>query len=68
MSDTWQPEQRPIAPELSDDYQARHYGDITRFPTIADKLDAATINQLFEIARGGLGEPATWRDTELGGE
>jgi hypothetical protein len=56
MSD-WQPERRAVPRELEDDYQARHYGDITRFPTIAEKLDAATVWQLLELARGGVGEP-----------
>jgi hypothetical protein len=58
MSDTsWKPEPRPVPEELDEHYEARHYGDITRFPTIADKLDAATIWQLRELTRGGIGEP-----------
>jgi len=56
----WVPEARDVPPELDDEYEHETYPPKPiHFDTIADKLDHATLAQLREIARGGIGEPTT---------
>lgn len=55
MSD-WVPESRAVPEELTEAYQAEPYRD--PWNSIMERLDAATMAQLKELARGGIGQPS----------
>jgi len=58
MSDTWVPEQRDVPDELTDEFEHETYPPKpVHFDPIADKIDHATLAQLRELMRGGIGEP-----------
>lgn len=59
MTTDWIPDTRPVEPELEDGYPAHTFGTPTHFVPIAQKLDAATFEQLRAIAAGGIGNPTT---------
>jgi len=57
MSD-WVPEARDVPPELTDKFEHETFPPKPiHFDSIADKIDHATLAQLREMARGGIGEP-----------
>lgn len=54
----WVPDPRPTPEALTEEFHAEPYTPPhTHFATVADQLDHATIAQLMELARGGVGEP-----------
>lgn len=58
MSDAWVPDTRVIPPELDDHFDHADYPPKrVHFDPIQDKIDHATLAQLRELARGGIGEP-----------
>lgn len=57
MTTDWVPEPRPVPDELTEAYQAEPYRD--PWNSVMERLDAATMKQLMEMARGGIGEPTT---------
>jgi len=57
MSD-WVVEPREVPAELTDDFEHETFPlKPVHFDSVADKIDHATLAQLRELARGGIGEP-----------
>jgi len=57
MSDVWLPEARPVPVELTEDFEAPPYND-PFLGRVMDRYEGASMAQLMEIARGGIGEPS----------
>jgi hypothetical protein len=58
MTDAWVADPKPVPPELEPTFEHAVYPpDRVHFDPIADKIDHATLAQLREMARGGIGEP-----------
>lgn len=58
MDDQWAPDPKPVPAELEDGFEhATFPPPKVHWATVADQLDAATFEQLVEMARGGIGEP-----------
>jgi len=54
----WVPEARDIPAELGDKFEHETFPPKpVHFDSIADKIDHATLEQLRELMRGGIGEP-----------
>lgn len=56
-SPDWTPESRDIPDELTDEYPRADYNPPVHWATVQDKLDHASLTQLRELMRGGIGEP-----------
>lgn len=55
MSD-WVPESRPVPPELESSEHATFPPPPVRWPTVAERLDEATREQLVALMNSGLGD------------
>jgi hypothetical protein len=51
----WVPTPRPVPDELTEGYRAEPYRD--PWNSILERIDKATMRQLREMMRGGIGEP-----------
>lgn len=54
----WVPEPRDVPAELTEEFEHETFPPKrVHFDSIADKIDHATLAQLREMMRGGIGEP-----------
>lgn len=51
----WVPTPRPVPEELTEGFRAEPYTD--PWNSIMERIDKATMQQLREMMRGGIGEP-----------
>ena len=55
MTDGWVVDPRPVPAELTEDYAPERFQGLFH-GTVKDRLDSASMEILFQIARGGIGD------------